>query len=58
MWSKIGWLLILAGILCFGAIFTGLAPVAVANLGVPDWAWLALAGFGGFIVMLNRRPNN
>lgn len=58
MWSKLGWLLLLIGILAFGGIFTGVAPVAMGNLPVPLWAWLALAGFGGFIVMLNRRPNN
>ncbi len=58
MWSKLGWLLIVAGILAFGAIFTGMAPVAIANLGVPDWVWLAMAAVGGVFVMLNRRPNN
>ena len=58
MWSKLGWLLILAGILAYGSIFTGVAPVAMGNLPVPDWGWLAISGFGGVIVMLNRRPNN
>ena len=58
MWSKLGWLLLLAGLLAFGAIFTGVAPVSMGTLPVPLWAWLAVSGFGGFIVMLNRRPNN
>lgn len=58
MWSKLGWLLVLGGLLCFGAIFTGMAPVAMGNLPVPLWGWLAITGAGGFIVMLNRRPNN
>ena len=58
MWSKLGWLLLLIGILAFGAIFTGVAPVAMSTWGIPLWAWLALAAFGGFIVMLNRRPSN
>ena len=58
MWSKLGCLLILVGIVAFGAIFTGIAPVAMGTLPVPLWAWLGIAAIGGIIVMLNRRPNN
>lgn len=58
MWSMLGWLVMLAGIVAFGSIFTGIAPVALGTLPVPLWGWLAIAAAGGFIVMLNRRPNN
>lgn len=58
MWSRIGWLLVLVGILAYGAIFTGVAPVGLATVPIPLWSWLAISAFGGFIVMLNRRPNN
>ena len=56
--SKLGWLLLLIGILVPFTIFTGVAPVALANLPVPQWAWFATAGVGGVLVLLNRRPGN
>ena len=56
--SKLGWLLLIAGIALFLAVFTGMAPVAVANLPIPHWGWLAVAGIGGVLVVLNRRPGN
>ena len=56
--SKLGWLLLVAGIGLFFAVFTGMAPVALANLPVPLWAWLVVAGVGGVLIMLNRRPGN
>lgn len=56
--SKVGWLLLLVGIGLFFAVFTGMAPIALANAGIPLWAWLAMAGGGGVLVMLNRRPGN
>ena len=56
--SKLGWLLLIAGIALFLAVFTGMAPVAVANLTIPLWGWLAVAGIGGVLVVLNRRPGN
>ena len=56
--SKLGWLLVLIGILVPLSIFTGVAPVDLANLPVPQWAWIATAVFGGVLVMLNRRPGN
>lgn len=56
--SKVGWLLLIAGIALFLGDFTGMMPVALANIGVPLWAWLAVAAVGGVLVMLNRRPGN
>jgi hypothetical protein len=56
--SKLGWLLLLAGILIPLSIFTGVAPLALATAPIPQWAWLATAAVGAFLVMLNRRPGN
>lgn len=56
--SKLGWLLLLAGILVPLSIFVGVAPVALANAPVPTWVWIATAAVGGVLVVLNRRPGN
>jgi len=58
MWSKLGWLMVLAGLAVFVSIVAGVAPASMSNAPLPDWGWLAIAGAGGFIVVLNRRPNN
>lgn len=58
MFALLGWILLLGGIGTALAIFTGMAPVALANLGVPFWVWIASAACGGFLLMLNRRPGN
>lgn len=56
--SKLGWILLIVGIALFLGDFTGMTPIALANAGIPLWVWLAVAGVGGMLVMLNRRPGN
>jgi hypothetical protein len=56
--SKLGWLLLIAGIALFLGDFTGMIPITLANMGIPLWVWLAVAGVGAVLVMLNRRPGN
>jgi len=58
MFAILGWILLLGGIGIALGDFTGMVPVAVANLGIPLWVWIGCAAFGGFVVMLNRRPGN
>ena len=58
MMTLLGWLLLLAGFLLPLSIFTGVAPVALANAGVPTWVWIATGVVGAVLIMLNRRPNN
>ncbi len=56
--TLLGILLFLTGAGIFGLLFTGNAPAQLAALDVPIWAWLALAAFGLFLVMMNRRTAN
>ncbi|MBL7649579.1 MAG: hypothetical protein JNK74_25670 [Candidatus Hydrogenedentes bacterium] len=49
MMTLLGWLLLLVAIL---------APLALANAGVPSWVWIATGVVGALLIMLNRRPNN
>lgn len=56
--SKLGLLLLLAGILVPLSIFTGVAPLALATAPIPQWVWIATAALGAFLIMLNRRPGN
>ena len=58
MMTLLGWLLLLAGILLPLSIFVGVAPVALANAGVPTWVWIATGVLGALLIMLNRRPGN
>ena len=58
MMTLLGWLLLLVAILAPLSIFTGLAPLALANAGVPSWVWIATGVVGALLIMLNRRPNN
>ena len=44
--------------LCPTAIFTGVAPLALANADVPTWVWIATGVVGAVLIMLNRRPSN
>ncbi len=58
MMTLLGWLLLITGILAPLAIFTGLAPLALANAGVPSWVWITTGVVGAILIMLNRRPSN
>ena len=58
MMTLLGWLLLLAGILLPLSIFTGVAPLALANADVPTWVWIATGVVGAVLIMLNRRPSN
>jgi hypothetical protein len=58
MMTLLGWLLLLAAILLPLSIFTGVAPVGLANAGVPTWVWIATGAVGVVLVILNRRPAN
>ena len=54
--SFIGWILLIAGSILGGLVFTGKAPDALLGLGWPFWAWGALAAVGLVLIVLNRRP--
>lgn len=54
----LGLLLLIVGIGAAGLLFTGGAPMFLANLPIPLYAWIALAVVGGVMILLNRRPND
>ncbi|MBI2434862.1 MAG: hypothetical protein HYV26_18565 [Candidatus Hydrogenedentes bacterium] len=54
----IGIILVVAGVVIAGLVFTGSAPEALMNLNWPIWVWLVVAAVGVALIFFNRRPND
>lgn len=54
----IGIILIIGGLVVAALLFTGAAPLLLANLPVPLAAWIGVAAVGGILLLLNRRPHD
>lgn len=54
----LGILLIIIGVVVAGLLFTGAAPAALMNLGMPLWGWAAVAVVGVVLIIFNRRPGD
>jgi ABC-type Fe3+-siderophore transport system permease subunit len=54
----IGIILIIGGLAVAALLFTGAAPLFLANLPVPFAAWIGAAVVGAILLMLNRRPHD
>ncbi len=56
----VGFILLVVGLAVFGLVFTNNAPEVMRevlnSIGLPLWAWLAMAGVGAVLMYFNRRP--
>lgn len=54
----VGVILLILGVVAAGLLFTGSAPMFLAQLPLPFWAWIVVAVIGVILLVLNRRPGD